>query len=125
MANLYYTINGVTLIPALPVERSVEPVEDVLLMAAGNERAYHRGEIVTLTLTDPGADEATWTIWKAVPRNAAVTVVEPDGTTLTARVTAWSDPITETQPTSGEGTATATGTATRSLTLTLRGRVTG
>jgi hypothetical protein len=124
MANLWYLLNDVKLFPALPVERTVELIEEVLPMAAGNERSYYRGALVQWTLTHPVADEAEHAEWlSAAVRGTALPLVEPDGTTATVRVTGWDDPIVETAPTSGAGTSTATGTITRSITLTLRGRV--
>lgn len=120
MANLWYTLNGTKIFPAINgLVRDVEPVEETLPMAAGNDRVYHRRERVRWTFTRPRADETTWGQWKAIPRNTAITLTEPDGTNYTVKVERFSDPISATKP-DNPGSATATGPVWRDLTLEVR-----
>lgn len=122
MSALRYSVDGALLNPEHPTDRRVEP-RGVVLEMPYNDRFYSRGETVTLTLRDGNADEATWAIWKAIRRTVEIAVIEPDGTNLLMRVTAWEDSIVGSTPTANEGTTSATGTVTRALALTLRGRV--
>ena len=104
MAIDVYTLNGQEIDPEIDgLSRDVEPLGDALEMAAKNERFYSRGERIRFSFRRRRATAAIWAVWKlAAPRNAAVTLVEPDGTSHTVRITAFSDPISKTNPATGE-----------------------
>ncbi len=103
MAISPYTLNGQTIDPAINgLERTVTPIRVTLEMAPGNNRHYHLGERISWTFKRPKASNAIWTTWKAAaPRNASVTLVEPDGTSHTVVITGFSDPISKTEVSAG------------------------
>lgn len=98
-----FTLNGQDIDPeTASLARDVEPLRDTLEMAPKNNRHYHRGERVRWTLSRRRATPAVWAIWRAAaPRNASVTLVEPDGTSHTVVITGFSDPISATRPSDG------------------------
>jgi hypothetical protein len=127
MATLRYTVNGVHLLPALPVERSVSINRTSLRMLSGNQRDYLRpaSDTVKWVLTLPDADEAEHAAWLGVmtaARASTVLLVEPGGGSYLVVCVGWADPLTRTLPTSGAGGSSATGSIYRDLTLELESR---
>lgn len=126
MANLRYVLNGVTLLPALPVERTTTINRTRVQMLVGNTRDYLRpaDDTTRWTLTLPDADEIEHGIWRGAmlaARATPVTLSAPEGV-FTVVCVGWSDPLTRTAPTSGSGTDGALGAMFRDITLELESR---
>lgn len=120
MANLWVTLNGVKLFPALPLDRGREPRRDTLDMAPGNTRYYHRASKRHWTLTHPKATEALRTTWLgAAVESAALPFVDLEGASHTVVVMGISDPITKTTP-NVNGSTTATGAVLYDLVIELQ-----
>ena len=103
----YVTLNGETLYPELPIERTTTPVVDELLMANGNLRRYRRKDRRAWSLRLRGATEAEHTTWmSAAATSSSVTYIDEDGVSFTVAVDSVSDTLAATRPSGGTATPT-------------------
>lgn len=119
MANLWYMLNGIKLFPSFAIDKEETAAGESVRMIGGNKRFWYRGDDVTFSLPCQGASEATAAEWRAAtPRNATLTLTEPDGTNHAVRVVRRTFSIVESLP-DVDGSPTATGPIFYDITIEL------
>lgn len=112
-------LNGQTLYPALPIERTAIIVGQTLDLLNGNSRFYFRKARYQWALTIPDVDETTRNTWAAAAgASTTVTYVDETSTSYTCRVTDVGRALTRTTPAIDEG-ADTTGPGYYDLSITI------
>lgn len=86
MAQLYYTLNGQTIYPLLPIDIEDEVIGDVQQMADGSERLAYLATKRRWVIRHDDASESLRTTWlAAAPLTATYTLTDELGTSYTVR----------------------------------------